>query len=132
MAWAFLKMLGVNGRNPDVLSHTKCVLHKSKQWEYENKSLGGQLFKAKRGVNTAINKTKDTMNRIGSAVNSAQNKAKNAINSFIGNNITGQSRLGNNIDYVGNAVNTVKKKVKEGSKSDYKKRLQRIKSGYYD
>ena len=35
MAWAFLKMLGVNGCNPDVLSHTKCVLHKSKQWEYE-------------------------------------------------------------------------------------------------
>lgn len=36
MAWAFLKMFGINAPNPDVLSHTKCALHKSRQWEYEN------------------------------------------------------------------------------------------------
>lgn len=36
MAWAFLKMFGINAPNPDVLSHTKCTLHKSRQWEYEN------------------------------------------------------------------------------------------------
>lgn len=36
MAWAFLKMFGISAPNPDVLSHTKCALHKSKQWEYEN------------------------------------------------------------------------------------------------
>lgn len=36
MAWAFLKMFGISAPNPDVLSHTKCALHKSRQWEYEN------------------------------------------------------------------------------------------------
>ena len=36
MAWAFLKMFGINAPNPDVLSHTKCALHKSRRWEYEN------------------------------------------------------------------------------------------------
>ena len=36
MAWAFLKMFGISASNPDVLSHTKCALHKSRQWEYEN------------------------------------------------------------------------------------------------
>ena len=35
MAWAFLKMFGINAPNPDILSHTKCALHKSRQWEYE-------------------------------------------------------------------------------------------------
>ena len=36
MAWAFLKMFSINAPNPDILSHTKCALHKSRQWEYEN------------------------------------------------------------------------------------------------
>jgi len=35
MAWAFMKMMGVNVPNPDVMSHVKCALHKSKEWEYE-------------------------------------------------------------------------------------------------
>ena len=36
MAWAFLRMFSINAPNPDILSHTKCALHKSRQWEYEN------------------------------------------------------------------------------------------------
>ena len=35
MAWGFLKMIGINTLNPDILSHLKMALHKSMQWEYE-------------------------------------------------------------------------------------------------
>lgn len=35
MAWAFMKMMGFDTPNPDVMSHIKYALHKSKQWEYE-------------------------------------------------------------------------------------------------
>ena len=33
--WEFLKFMGFNTSNPDILSHIKCVLYKSCQWEYE-------------------------------------------------------------------------------------------------
>lgn len=33
--WECLKFLGLNITNPDMLSHIKCVLYKSCQWEYE-------------------------------------------------------------------------------------------------
>ena len=35
MGWSFLKMIGINSKNPDKFSHAKCALHKSPQWEYE-------------------------------------------------------------------------------------------------
>lgn len=35
MAWAFLKMMGINAMNPDTLSHLRIALHKSTQWEDE-------------------------------------------------------------------------------------------------
>ena len=35
MAWAFLKMTGINSHMPDMSSNIKIALHKSKQWEYE-------------------------------------------------------------------------------------------------
>jgi len=35
MAWAFLRMIGINSPIPDMLSYLKIALHKSKQWEYE-------------------------------------------------------------------------------------------------
>lgn len=33
--WEFLKFAGVNFPNQDLISHIKCALYKSKQWEYE-------------------------------------------------------------------------------------------------
>lgn len=33
--WEFLKFMGFNIPNPDMLSHIKCALYKSCQWEYE-------------------------------------------------------------------------------------------------
>lgn len=33
--WQFLKLLNINIPNPDMLSHMRCSIHKSKQWEYE-------------------------------------------------------------------------------------------------
>lgn len=35
MACSFLKLNGINIKNPDSLSHIKCSLHKAKLWEYE-------------------------------------------------------------------------------------------------
>lgn len=35
MGWSFLKMIGINSKNPDNFSHVKCAIHKSLQWEYE-------------------------------------------------------------------------------------------------
>lgn len=35
LLWEFTKSLNVNIPNPDMLSHMRCLIHKSKQWEYE-------------------------------------------------------------------------------------------------
>lgn len=33
--WEYLKSLNINIPNPDIMMHAKCMIHKSKQWEYE-------------------------------------------------------------------------------------------------
>lgn len=33
--WMYIKLLGINIPNPDMFSHIKYALHKSKQWKYE-------------------------------------------------------------------------------------------------
>lgn len=35
MGWSFLKMIGINSKNPDMFSHAKCAIHKAPLWEYE-------------------------------------------------------------------------------------------------
>lgn len=35
LTWAFLKIMGVNAVNPDMMASIKAALYKSKQWEYE-------------------------------------------------------------------------------------------------
>ena len=35
ITWAFFHVMGLKIPNPDSLAHIKCVLHKSKDWEYE-------------------------------------------------------------------------------------------------
>ena len=35
LMWFWAHIMGYNIPNPDTMSHIKCVLHKSKQWEYE-------------------------------------------------------------------------------------------------
>lgn len=35
LMWQFTKSLNINIPNPDILSHMRCLIHKSKQWEYE-------------------------------------------------------------------------------------------------
>jgi hypothetical protein len=35
MGWSFLKLIGINSKNPDMFSHAKCAIHKAPQWEYE-------------------------------------------------------------------------------------------------
>lgn len=35
VTWMYMKFLGINIPNPDIFSHIKYSLHKSKQWEYE-------------------------------------------------------------------------------------------------
>lgn len=35
LLWQYIKSMNMNIPNPDMLSHIRCLIHKSRQWEYE-------------------------------------------------------------------------------------------------